>query len=34
MSVANVRFYSDALGKWSRYNVILPDVGERLGRAG
>jgi putative tributyrin esterase len=28
MSVANVRFYSDALGKWTRYNVILPDEGE------
>jgi S-formylglutathione hydrolase FrmB len=28
MSVANVRFYSDALGKWTRYNVILPDDGE------
>lgn len=27
MTVANVRFFSDALGKWSRYNVILPDVG-------
>jgi S-formylglutathione hydrolase FrmB len=28
MTVANVRFFSDALGKWTRYNVILPDEGE------
>jgi putative tributyrin esterase len=28
MSVANIRFFSDALGKWTRYNVILPDAGE------
>jgi S-formylglutathione hydrolase FrmB len=28
MSVASIRFYSDALGKWTRYNVILPDEGE------
>ena len=28
MTVANIRFFSDALGKWTRYNAILPDVGE------
>ncbi|HYH11316.1 MAG TPA: alpha/beta hydrolase family protein [Thermomicrobiales bacterium] len=28
MTVANVRFFSEALGKWTRYNAILPDVGE------
>lgn len=28
MSVANVRLYSQALGKWTRYNVILPDQGQ------
>jgi S-formylglutathione hydrolase FrmB len=28
LTVANVRFYSNALGKWTRYNVILPDQGE------
>lgn len=28
MTVANVRFFSEALGKWTRYNVIQPDVGE------
>lgn len=28
MSVANIRFFSAALGKWTRYNVILPEEGE------
>jgi putative tributyrin esterase len=28
MTVANIRFFSDALGKWTRYNAILPDVGK------
>lgn len=28
MSVASVRFFSEALGKWTRYNVILPEEGE------
>ena len=28
MSIASVRFFSDALGKWTRYNVILPEEGE------
>ncbi len=28
MSVANIRFRSEALGKLTRYNVILPDKGE------
>jgi S-formylglutathione hydrolase FrmB len=28
LTVANVRFFSDARGKWTRYNVILPDEGE------
>lgn len=28
MTVANIRFFSEALGKWTRYNAILPDVGE------
>ena len=27
MTVANIRIFSDALGKWTRYNAILPDVG-------
>ena len=27
MTVANIRFFSVALGKWTRYNAILPDVG-------
>jgi S-formylglutathione hydrolase FrmB len=28
MSVASIRFHSEALGKWTRYNVILPDKGD------
>ncbi|MBA2469787.1 MAG: esterase family protein [Chloroflexia bacterium] len=28
MSIVNIRFFSDALGKWTRYNAILPDVGK------
>lgn len=28
MTTASVRFFSDALGKWTRYNVLLPDAGE------
>ena len=28
MSVARIRFFSEALGKWTRYNLVLPDVGE------
>lgn len=28
MTVVNIRFFSDALGTWTRYNLILPDVGE------
>jgi putative tributyrin esterase len=28
MSTARMRFFSDALGKWTRYNVMLPDVGD------
>lgn len=28
MPVANIRFFSDALGKWTRYNAVLPDGGE------
>ncbi|MBA2557929.1 MAG: esterase family protein, partial [Chloroflexi bacterium] len=28
MTVANIRFFSEALGKWTRYNVILPDAGD------
>ena len=28
MSTAKVQFFSDALGKWTSYNVILPDAGE------
>lgn len=28
MTVANIRFFSEALGKWSRYNAILPDTGK------
>lgn len=28
MTVANIRFFSDALGKWTRYNVILPGEGK------
>jgi S-formylglutathione hydrolase FrmB len=28
MSVLTVRFHSDALGKWTSFNVIHPDVGE------
>jgi S-formylglutathione hydrolase FrmB len=28
MSTARVRFFSDGLGKWTSYNVILPDAGE------
>lgn len=28
MSVANIRFRSEALGKLTRYNVILPDKGK------
>ena len=27
MIVANIRFFSEGLGKWTRYNAILPDVG-------
>ena len=27
MTVANIRFFSEGLGKWTRYNAILPDVG-------
>ena len=30
MSVANIRFFSEAMSKWTRYNVILPNV--RKGR--
>ncbi len=26
MSTASMRFFSEALGKWTRYNVIMPDV--------
>lgn len=28
MSTAKVQFFSDGLGKWTSYNVILPDAGE------
>lgn len=28
MSTARIRFFSDGLGKWTSYNVILPDTGE------
>jgi len=28
MAVTSVRFFSDALGKWTRYNVIVPEAGE------
>lgn len=28
MSTARVQFFSDNLGKWTSYNVILPDRGE------
>jgi S-formylglutathione hydrolase FrmB len=28
MSNATVQFFSEALGKWTRYNVILPEEGE------
>lgn len=28
MSVARMQFFSEALGKWTTYNVLLPDVGE------
>jgi S-formylglutathione hydrolase FrmB len=28
MSTARVRFHSEALGKWTTYNVILPDEGD------
>ncbi len=28
MSTAKVQFFSEALGKWTSYNVILPDAGE------
>ncbi len=27
MSNATVQFFSEALGKWTRYNVILPEEG-------
>jgi hypothetical protein len=28
LSSATVQVFSDALGKWTRYNVILPEQGE------
>ena len=28
MSTARVQFFSEGLGRWTRYNVILPDGGE------
>ena len=28
MSTAKLQFFSDALGKWTSYNLILPDAGE------
>jgi len=28
MSSATVQFFSDALGKWTQYNLLLPDSGE------
>ncbi|HQY31698.1 MAG TPA: hypothetical protein PK691_10435, partial [Thermomicrobiales bacterium] len=28
MAVAEVRFFSEALGRWTRYQVILPESGD------